>query len=88
MTGRVPAGFNVGRPSTNRVLVLLRALPRGKDMAGAIELVTCPVPDRHWAHQSRRATRNRDSAGESLKPRGSLSLVVLSPLVGRALRTA
>jgi len=35
----IPAGFNVGRPTTNRVLVLLRALPRGKDMAGAIELM-------------------------------------------------
>jgi hypothetical protein len=37
--GGVPAGFNVGRPTTNRVLVLLRALPRGKDMAGAVALM-------------------------------------------------
>ena len=37
--GEMPEGFNVGRPTTNRVLVLLRALPRGKDMAGAIELM-------------------------------------------------
>jgi hypothetical protein len=37
--GVVPEGFNAGRPTTNRVLVLLRALPQGKDMAGAIELM-------------------------------------------------
>jgi hypothetical protein len=37
--GEIPAGFNVGRPTTNRVLVLLRALPRGDDMAGAIALM-------------------------------------------------
>jgi len=37
--GEVPEGFNVGRPTTNRVLVLLRALPRGKDMATAVALM-------------------------------------------------
>jgi hypothetical protein len=37
--GEVPPGFNVGRPTTNRVLVLLRALPRGKDMNTAVELM-------------------------------------------------
>src|ERR1700735_5055618 len=37
--GEIPEGFNVGRPTPNPVLVLLRALPRGKDMAGAIELM-------------------------------------------------
>ena len=37
--GEVPEGVNAGRPTTNRVLVLLRALPQGKDMAGAIELM-------------------------------------------------
>jgi hypothetical protein len=37
--GPVPAGANVGRPTTNRLMVLLRALPRGKDMTSAIELM-------------------------------------------------
>ena len=37
--GQVPEGFHAGRATTNRVLVLLRALPQGKDMAGAIELM-------------------------------------------------
>ncbi len=37
--GEVPAGYYTGRSTTNRLLVLLRALPRGKDMAGAIELM-------------------------------------------------
>ena len=37
--GEIPEGFTVGRPTSNRVLVLLRALPRGKDMTGAIELM-------------------------------------------------
>ena len=35
--GAVPEGFYTGRATTNRVLVLLRALPHGDDMAGAIE---------------------------------------------------
>jgi hypothetical protein len=34
--GEIPNGFNVGRATTNRVLVLLRALPRGRDMSWAI----------------------------------------------------
>jgi len=37
--GQVPDGFNVGRPTTSRVLALLRALPRGQDMTGAIALM-------------------------------------------------
>ena len=37
--GEVPEGFNVGHATTNRALVLLRALPRGDDMDGAIELM-------------------------------------------------
>jgi len=37
--GDVPAGFNAGRSTTNRALVLLRALPRGADMAGAVDLM-------------------------------------------------
>jgi hypothetical protein len=37
--GEVPQGFNVGRPTTSRVLVLLRALPHGTDMAAAIDLM-------------------------------------------------
>src|SRR5580693_7136044 len=39
MTARFPPGSTSARPTTNRVLVLLRALPRGKDMAGAIALM-------------------------------------------------
>jgi hypothetical protein len=35
--GDIPEGFYSGRATTNRVLVLLRALPKGDDMAGAIE---------------------------------------------------
>ena len=35
--GEVPDGAYSGTATTNRVLVLLRALPRGNDMAGAIE---------------------------------------------------
>ena len=34
--GDIPDGFYSGTATTNRVLVLLRALPRGDDMAGAI----------------------------------------------------
>ena len=34
---RYRTGSTRGLPTTNRVLVLLRALPRGNDMAGAIE---------------------------------------------------
>ena len=37
--GDVPEGYFAGRSTTNRALVLLRALPRGKDMAGAIALM-------------------------------------------------
>ena len=37
--GEIPDGFNVGRPTTNRVLVLLRALPRGKEMTDAVALM-------------------------------------------------
>jgi hypothetical protein len=37
--GQVPDGFNVGRPTTSRVLALLRALPRGQDMTGATALM-------------------------------------------------
>ena len=36
-SGAVPEGAYSGTATTNRVLVLLRALPRGNDMAGAIE---------------------------------------------------
>ena len=35
--GEVPEGFFSGTPTTNRVLVLLRALPHGDDMEGAVE---------------------------------------------------
>jgi hypothetical protein len=38
-TGQVPEGSTVGTPTTNRVLTLLRAMPEGKDMQGAIELM-------------------------------------------------
>jgi len=34
--GEVPDGYYSGQATTNRVLVLLRALPRGKDMDGAV----------------------------------------------------
>jgi hypothetical protein len=34
--GEIPDGYYHGRATTNRILVLLRALPRGADMAGAI----------------------------------------------------
>ncbi len=37
--GELPEGFNIGHSTTNRVLVLLRALPKGKDMDGAVELM-------------------------------------------------
>lgn len=37
--GEIPAGFNVGRGTTYRLLNLLRALPAGGDLPGAIELV-------------------------------------------------
>ena len=36
-TGDIPDGHYSGTATTNRVLVLLRALPRGNDMAGAID---------------------------------------------------
>jgi hypothetical protein len=36
-TGSVPEGFYAGTATTNRVLVLLRYLPVGGDMAGAVE---------------------------------------------------
>jgi hypothetical protein len=38
-TGDVPAGHFKGTATTNRVLMLLRALPYGDDMQGAIELM-------------------------------------------------
>jgi hypothetical protein len=37
--GQVPQGCNTGRSTTNRVLVLLRALPHGSDMTAAVELM-------------------------------------------------
>jgi hypothetical protein len=37
--GDIPEGAFTGLSTTNRVLVLLRALPRGKDMESAIELM-------------------------------------------------
>src|ERR1700742_1156130 len=37
--GEVPEGYFVGHSTTNRVLVLVRALPHGTDMAPAIELM-------------------------------------------------
>src|ERR1700761_1367795 len=37
--GEIPHEANAGRSTTNRVLVLLRALPHGNDMAGAVELM-------------------------------------------------
>ena len=38
-TGDVPAGHFKGTATTNRVLMLLRALPHGDDMQGAIDLM-------------------------------------------------
>jgi hypothetical protein len=55
--GAVPDGAYSGTATTNRVLVLLRALPRGNDMAGAIEEIkTVKVyplqPTEGWADPS------------------------------------
>ena len=36
---RSPEGLYAGTATTNRVLVLVRALPQGGDMAGAVELM-------------------------------------------------
>ncbi len=37
--GEIPDGFYVGQSTTNRVLVLVRALPHGTDMGPAVELM-------------------------------------------------
>jgi hypothetical protein len=37
--GEIPDGYHVGVPTTSRVLVLLRAMPHGQDMQGAIDLM-------------------------------------------------
>jgi thiaminase (transcriptional activator TenA) len=56
-TGDIPDGFYAGTATTNRVLIMLRALPHGDDMEGAIEAMksvkVCPLT----------------SAGEAIEPR-------------------
>lgn len=37
--GDIPDGYSSAVSSTNRVLVLVRALPEGKDMDGAVEFI-------------------------------------------------
>jgi hypothetical protein len=62
--GQVPQGCNVGRSTTKRVLALLRALPRGSDMAGAVELMKsvkvyrlgeAPPPQPQWVDLTHKA---------------------------------